>query len=81
MRGSLTFKEKQHIWDKIDQSEHEHISEEERQRLEALKLQGEFIAQEDFLKEEISESEIQSLVGEGILGLIGNGSVFSLDMD
>lgn len=59
MRGSLTFKEKQHIWDKVDQSEHEYISKEERQRLEALKLKGEFITQKDLLNElGISEDEM-----------------------
>lgn len=47
----LKFKETQDIWDKINESEHEYISEKELKLIEKIKSQGEFISQEELLKE------------------------------
>ena len=47
----LKFKENQIIWNKINESEKEYISEEERKHIEELKSNGEFINQDDLLKE------------------------------
>jgi hypothetical protein len=47
----LKFKENQNIWDKINESEIEYISEEERKRVEELRLNGEYVSQVDLLKE------------------------------
>lgn len=55
----LKFKEIQDRWNKIDASEHEYITEEERLRLEETKSRGDFIEQDDLLRElEIDEDEI-----------------------
>lgn len=59
MAEFLKFKENQNIWSKINESEHQYISEEERLQLKEIKLKGEFICQDDLLKElEISQDEI-----------------------
>lgn len=59
MTEFLKFKESQNIWSKINQSEHECISEGEIQRLEEIKLNGEFIGGDNLLKElEISRGEV-----------------------
>lgn len=47
----LKFKENQSLWNKINESENEYISEEERKHIEELKSSNEFISQEDLLKE------------------------------
>lgn len=47
----LKFKENQNIWDKINESKIEYISEEERKRVEELRLNGEYVSQVDLLKE------------------------------
>lgn len=39
----LKFKEDKIIWDTINEEEHEYISERERQDLEEIKTNGEFI--------------------------------------
>ncbi len=55
----LKFKESQNIWTKINESEHEYISEEERLHFEEIKLKGEFIDQDKLLNElEINQDEI-----------------------
>ena len=59
MAEFLKFKENQKIWSKINESEHEYISEEERLHLKEIKLNGEFIDQDNLLKElEINKDEI-----------------------
>lgn len=47
----LKFKETQDIWDKINESEHEYISEKELNLIEKIKAQGEFISQDELLEE------------------------------
>ncbi|NYB75557.1 hypothetical protein HZF24_15520 [Sedimentibacter hydroxybenzoicus DSM 7310] len=47
----LKFKETQDIWDKINESEHEYISEKELKLIEKIKAQGEFISQDELLGE------------------------------
>lgn len=55
----LRFKEKQNLWDKINESENEYITEDEIKRIEKIKLDGEFIDQDNVLKElGIDEDEI-----------------------
>lgn len=55
----LKFKETQDKWNKINELEHEYITEEERLHLEDIKLKGEFIDQDDLLKElGINKNEI-----------------------
>ncbi|HCS73768.1 MAG TPA: hypothetical protein DIW17_07825 [Clostridiales bacterium] len=55
----LKFKERQSTWKKINEAEHEYISEEERHHIEELKLNGDTVSQEEFLKElGIDEDEI-----------------------
>ncbi|MFW5649019.1 MAG: hypothetical protein ACOX0L_07205 [Natronincolaceae bacterium] len=55
----LKFKETQDRWNKIDASGHEYITEEERLRLKEVKSKGDFIEQNDLLRElEIDEDEI-----------------------
>ncbi|SHI16193.1 hypothetical protein [Sporanaerobacter acetigenes] len=55
----LKFKETQDKWDEINELEHEYITEEERLQLEESKLKGEFIDQDDLLKElGINKNEI-----------------------
>ena len=59
MAEFLKFKENQKIWNKINESEHEYISEEECLHLKEIKLNGEFIDQDNLLKElEINKDEI-----------------------
>lgn len=47
----LKHKENQNIWNKINESEKEYISEEERRHIEELKSDSEFISQDDLLNE------------------------------
>jgi hypothetical protein len=47
----LKFKESQKRWDEIHESEPEYITEEERKRLEELKAHGEYVSQEQLLKD------------------------------
>lgn len=47
----LKFKESNTIWDTINESENEYISDEEIYSIEEIKLKGEFVNQEDVLKE------------------------------
>lgn len=47
----LKFKENQNLWSKINEGENEYISEEEHLRIEEIKLNGEFVTQDDLLKE------------------------------
>lgn len=47
----LKLKENKIIWDTINEIEHEYISERDQQHLEDIKINGEFIDQEDLLKE------------------------------
>ncbi len=55
----LKFKETQDKWNKINELEHEYITEEERLHLKDIKLKGEFIDQDDLLKElGINKNEI-----------------------
>ena len=55
----LKFKEKQSIWDKINESQEEYITDEELKHIEELKANSEFISQDDLLKElEINADEI-----------------------
>ena len=55
----LKFKETQDKWNEINEQEHEYITEEERLQLEKVKLKGEFIDQDDVLKElKVNKNEI-----------------------
>jgi len=55
----LKFKETQDKWNEINEQEHEYITEEERLQLEKIKLKGEFIDQDDVLKElKVNKNEI-----------------------
>ena len=55
----LKFKENQSIWDKINESQEEYITDEENKHIEELKANSEFISQDDLLKElEINADEI-----------------------
>ncbi|WP_353093011.1 hypothetical protein [Tissierella praeacuta] len=55
----LKFKENKVIWNTINEAEHEYISEEENQHLEEIKINGEFIDQDDLLEElRINKDEI-----------------------
>lgn len=47
----LKFKEKQGLWEKINESDKEYLSEEERKHIEELKSNVDFINQDDLLKE------------------------------
>lgn len=47
----LKFKEKQSMWEKINESEKEYLSEEERKNIDELKSNSDFINQDDLLKE------------------------------
>lgn len=51
MAEFLKFKENQNIWNKVNEAENEYISEEQHLRIEEIKLSGEFITQDDLLKE------------------------------
>ncbi|MPN01692.1 hypothetical protein SDC9_148903 [bioreactor metagenome] len=55
----LKFKEKQSVWEKINESGKEYLSEEERKNIDELKSNSDFINQDDLLKElGINEDEI-----------------------
>ena len=55
----LKLKRDKLLWDRINESEPEYVSGEENKRLEEIKADGEFIDQEDVLKElEINKDEI-----------------------
>ena len=55
----LKFKENKSIWDKINESQEEYITDEELKHIEELKANSEFISQGDLLKElEINADEI-----------------------
>ncbi len=55
----LKFKENQSIWDMINESQEEYITDEELKHIEELKANSEFISQDDLLKElEINADEI-----------------------
>ena len=55
----LKFKEIQNTWIKINESEHEYITEDERLKIEEIRAKGEFMDQVDLLKElGIKEDEI-----------------------
>lgn len=55
----LKFKEKQSIWNKINESQEEYITDGELKHIEELKANSEFISQDDLLKElEINADEI-----------------------
>ena len=55
----LKFKGNQSIWDKINESQEEYITDEENKHIEELKADSEFISQDDLLKElEINADEI-----------------------
>ncbi|MDD3227071.1 MAG: hypothetical protein PHG56_05985, partial [Tissierellia bacterium] len=55
----LKFKENKSIWDKINESQEEYITDEELKHIEELKANSEFISQDDLLKElEINADEI-----------------------
>ncbi|HZK27227.1 MAG TPA: hypothetical protein VFD00_06790 [Thermoclostridium sp.] len=59
MAEFLKFRENQNIWDKINETDVEYISEEEYLRIEEIKLNGEFIDQDSLLRElEINKDEI-----------------------
>lgn len=59
MAEFLKFKENQNLWNKINEAEKEYISEKENLRIEEIKLHGEFVTQEDVLKElRINKDEI-----------------------
>lgn len=51
MAEFLKFKENQKKWDEINESETEYITTEEQTRLDEVKAKGEFIDQDDLLKE------------------------------
>lgn len=51
MAELLKFKEKQTEWNRINEEELEYVSEEEQNYIEEIKLNGEFISQDDVLKE------------------------------
>lgn len=59
MAEFLKFKENQNIWNKINESEQEYLSEEDSERIEKIKLEGEFVDLNDLLNElEINKDEI-----------------------
>lgn len=47
----LKFKESQKRWDEINESAPEYITDEERKRIEEVKTKGEYVSQEELLKE------------------------------
>lgn len=47
----LKFKEKQSMWEKINESEKEYLSEEEHKNIDELKSNSDFINQDDLFKE------------------------------
>lgn len=59
MAEFFKFREKQNIWDEINERDAEYISDEEYLRIEEIKLNGEFIDQNSLLRElEINKDEI-----------------------
>ena len=61
MAEFLKFKESQKKWNEINESEPEYITEKEQTHLEEVKANGEFIDQDDLLKElGINKDEIQN---------------------
>ncbi len=57
----LKLKESQKKWNEINESEHEYITAEEQAQLEEVKSKGEYIHQDDLLKElGINKDEIQN---------------------
>lgn len=61
MAEFLKFKESQNKWNEINESDLEYISAEEKAHIQKLKEKGEFIDQEDLLKElGINKDDIQS---------------------
>ncbi len=51
MAEFLKFKENQNKWSKINESDYEYITEGERLHIEEIKSKGEFIDQDNLLKE------------------------------
>lgn len=47
----LKFKESQKRWSEINEAESEYLTADEKSRLEELKTKGEFVDQDEFLKE------------------------------
>lgn len=47
----LKFKEAQKRWSEINEAESEHLTEDEKSRLEEVKAKGEFVEQDVLLKE------------------------------
>lgn len=61
MAEFLKFKESQRKWNEINESELEYITAQEQAHLEEVKEKGEFIDQDDLLKElGISKDDIQN---------------------
>lgn len=59
----LKFKESQKIWTKINEEEPEYVTEEELAHIEEVKAKGEFIDQDELLKElGINGHEIQNKI-------------------
>ncbi len=59
MAEFLKYKENQKLWSKINESEHEYITDEEQSYHDKIKTTGEFISQEELLKElGINQDEI-----------------------
>jgi hypothetical protein len=51
MAEFLKFKESQKRWDEIHESAPEYITDEERKHFEEIKAKGEYVSQEQLLKE------------------------------
>lgn len=63
MAEFLKFKESQKKWNEINESEPEYITAEEHTHLEEVKSKGEFVDQDDLLKElGINNDDIQNSV-------------------
>lgn len=61
MAEFLKFKENHKKWNEINEAEPEYITEQEQAHLEEVKAKGEFIDQEDLLKElGINKDDIQN---------------------
>lgn len=60
MAEYLKFKENQKKWDEINEMEPEYLTREEQSHIEELKAKGEFVDQDEVLKElGINKDEIQ----------------------
>lgn len=60
MAEYLKFKENQKKWDKINEIEPEYLTGEEQSHIEEIKAKGEFVDQDEVLKElGINKDEIQ----------------------